>query len=666
MKMWRSAVIVMKSLVGGALSSALLFASCNQVQPTPQAQTPHRTIIFVWDGMRPDAINQTDTPNLYALRQRGVNFTDNHSTYPTFTMMNAASFATGSFPGTTGFYGNTLWQPGASGKDASGSAVSFQQPAFTEDYAVLKDLDAYYQGQLLLVGTLFQAAQKAGLKTAAIGKSGPAFLQDYKQGGVILDERHVEPASVAKGLLAAGFKLPKLTPINYPDGTVTPGADNGDPTAGKAKVTLADKVTSDPTANSTEQNADANSYMMSAYLNYILPTNNPDLSLIWFRSPDSTQHSYGVGPVAFRDALHTQDALLGQLQAKLKALGMDTDTNIVVVSDHGHSNVAANASLFPLRAITGGTTGAVDPNGYSVSGDVRTADLMTRQGFKAFDGNGCINDPVMSGIKADNTVVYAPKTDVDGSICGKAGAIYTTPAYRVPDTVPADAFVIAANGGSDYLYNPAHNPALVAKAVKFLQSREEYGAIFVDDRYANIPGTLPMSRVRLENSAGRNPDIMASFTSDATAMVQGFPGTEYESAGNNRGMHGTFGSTDVHNTLAASGPNFRNGFTNTLPSGNVDVAPTVAAILGLPLPQADGRVLNEALTGNDGVTYPVSPQTVTAPSVATGLTVARPTDPDGNDVNPTVTSYTQNLQLKNLIQNGKTYTYFDSAAAVRK
>ncbi len=653
--------------IGGAVMSALLLGSCNQASPVVQPQTPHRTIIFVWDGMRPDAISQADTPNLYALQQSGVNFTDNHSTYPTFTMMNAASFATGSFPGTTGFYGNTLWAPGAKGNDASGANVSFQQPAFTEDYAVLKDLDAYYQGQLLLVGTLFQSAQKAGLKTAVIGKSGPAFLQDYKQGGVILDERHVEPASVAKGLQAAGIKLPKLTPVNYPDGSVTLGADNGDPTAGKAKVTLSDKVTSDPTTAATEQNADANTYMMSAYLNYILPTNKPDLSLIWFRSPDSTEHSYGVGTAAFHDALHTQDALLGQLQAKLKALGLDQDTNIVVVSDHGHSNVAGDASLFPLRGIAGGATGNVDPaNGYSVSGDVRTADLMTRAGLKAFDGSGCINDPVMSGVKADGTTVYPQKTDTDGTVCGAAGTKYTTPSYRVPTTVPADAFVIAANGGSDYLYNTAHDPALVAKAVRFLQSREEYGVIFVDDRYTNIPGTLPMSRVRLENGAGRNPDIMVSFASNASASVQGFTGTEYESAGNNRGMHGSFGTTDVHNTLVASGPNFRSSFRNSLPSGNVDVAPTVAAILGVPLPQADGRVLNEALKGNDGVTYPYAQQTVTSATTATGLSVARPTSPDGTDVNTAVSSYTGSVQLKTLTQNGQTYTYFDSAAGTRK
>ena len=110
------------------------------------ATTPptKKVIVFVWDGLRPDSVSQTDTPNLYALKTGGVDFQDNHSTYPTFTMMNSAAFATGSFPQTTGFYGNTLWAPGAVGAKASGSAQDFVDPVFTEDYAVLQDLDTYY------------------------------------------------------------------------------------------------------------------------------------------------------------------------------------------------------------------------------------------------------------------------------------------------------------------------------------------------------------------------------------------------------------------------------------------------------------------------------------------------------------------------------------------
>lgn len=52
----------------------------------------------------------------------------------------------------------------------------------------------------------------------------------------------------------------------------------------------------------------------------------------------------------------------------------------------------------------------------------------------------------------------------------------------------------------------------------------------------------------------------------------------------------------MHNTMVAVGPDFRSGFFDELPSGNTDVAPTIAWILGVEAPNPmDGRVLNEAL-----------------------------------------------------------------------
>src|SRR5439155_22572230 len=132
------------------------------------AAQERKVIILVWDGLRPDSIDPTDTPNLHALREAGVEFTDNHSTYPTFTMMNVASFATGGFPGSTGYYGNTLWQPGTDGKDSAKADVDSRQPVFTEDYTILEALTTFLKGDLLRVDTLFKAARKARMSNAAL------------------------------------------------------------------------------------------------------------------------------------------------------------------------------------------------------------------------------------------------------------------------------------------------------------------------------------------------------------------------------------------------------------------------------------------------------------------------------------------------------------------
>jgi arylsulfatase A-like enzyme len=69
--------------------------------------------------------------------------------------------------------------------------------------------------------------------------------------------------------------------------------------------------------------------------------------------------------------------------------------------------------------------------------------------------------------------------------------------------------------------------------------------------------------------------------------------------GAGKGSHATLSKFDVHNTLIAAGPGFRRAMMNDLPSGNIDLAPTVLHLLGVESPHKfDGRVLLEAMTGD--------------------------------------------------------------------
>lgn len=664
----------LKTLAASLLATALA---------SPALAAPHRVILFVWDGMRPDAVSAEDTPNLLALAQRGTWFEDNHSTYPTFTMANASTFATGSFPGTLGFYGNRFWAVPETGLKAlpkarttDGKDVDFRQPVYVEDDLVLRAIDKASKGDLLELPTLFAAAQKAGLKTAAIGKSGAAFLQNYRlsnhgdpdKAGLLLDEKTALPLSFAKELQQAGYPLPKTTPGTYADGEVTLRSEEEDPTERGKPAKLKDGATSDATAGGDTPPGAANAWMMKVYLDEVLPRHKPDLSVVWMRNPDTTQHIYGVGSPEFHLALQAQDALLGQLEAKLRELGMADDTDIIVVSDHGHSNIAGSRDLFPLRQINDGRVAGVDNDwGYSVSGGIRMAhELTTRAGIPAFDGLGCVYSPVMTGIRADGSQLMPTRYDDDGRVCGKPMP-YTTPSYAVPETLPKGALVLAPNGGTEYFYQPEHNPEVVKRAVRFLQSREYVAAVFVAKRYGDMPGTLPAENVHLEN-APRGPDIIVSYAWDADATIQGFRGTEYSTvfpeSPSERGEHGSFSPIDVHNTLLAAGPGFRGGFRDALPSGNVDVAPTIAALLGLKLPQAQGRVLHEALSGVLGRNvdaYRVAPAELRPSQAATGLQVQRV---DGSAL--PATSYSFTLQLKQLESDGKRWTYFDYAKPDRR
>jgi arylsulfatase A-like enzyme len=380
-------------------------------------------------------------------------------------------------------------------------------------------------------------------------------------------------------------------------------------------------------------------------------------------------------------ALRELDGLLGNLLDRLTELHLIETTNLVVVSDHGHSSVSGPLSAFPLRAIDARVPGAArvgarEPAGYSVSGEVRLADLLARIGrFHAYDGLGCVFNPVLSGIAADGKPLYPVRTDDRaGTVCGKdvktglGGARYTTPAYRVPAVLPPDAVVVAVNGGSDFLYVPSHDPELVQRVVRFLQARPEVGALFLNSRYPSFPGTLPMASVQIESKdSRRNPDLVVSYDYDEHAVIGGMPGIIHAGAQNYRGMHGSFSPVDVHNTLVAFGPDFRSSFRDTLPTGNVDVAPTLARILGITLPQADGRSLDEALTF---ASVPLDAYRVETPeplttATVTGLRVALPLDTDGTRVDHGKTRYRAVLRTRRLSRDGSAHTYFDSAKATR-
>ena len=71
--------------------------------------------------------------------------------------------------------------------------------------------------------------------------------------------------------------------------------------------------------------------------------------------------------------------------------------------------------------------------------------------------------------------------------------------------------------------------------------------------------------------------------------------------GRGGGTHGSLSRYDMNNTLVASGPDLKRGLISDIPSGNIDLAPTVLDILGITVPPSmDGRVLREAYAKFDG------------------------------------------------------------------
>lgn len=103
------------------------------------------------------------------------------------------------------------------------------------------------------------------------------------------------------------------------------------------------------------------------------------------------------------------------------------------------------------------------------------------------------------------------------------------------------------------------------------------------------------------------PDIVMSFRWNDQPNEYGVPGlidADWQRSAN-KGTHATLSRFDMRNTLIAAGPDFRSGMVNDLPTGNVDLAPTVLQILQVKsLPKMDGRILTEALVNGSAPPKP--------------------------------------------------------------
>jgi len=155
--------------------------------------------------------------------------------------------------------------------------------------------------------------------------------------------------------------------------------------------------------------------------------------------------------------------------------------------------------------------------------------------------------------------------------------------------------LVVGLGGSTAFYVVDHDRAVTARLVEFLQRAKYSGAILTREK---MDGTFPLDELRMNTAHA--PDVLMSFTWNAAPNAFGVPGLLLGGTGNNtgRGMHASLSRFDLHNTLIAAGPDFKRGWVDEFPAGNIDVAPTVLSLLGIaPADSPQGRVLVEALTG---------------------------------------------------------------------
>src|SRR5476649_2084882 len=138
-------------------------------------KAPRNLILFVPDGLRALAVTPQSAPTMAAIRDKGVNFANPHSLFPTFTMANASGLATGHFLGDTGTFSNTIYTAFAV-QTAAGSMTPF-----IENDTILGEIDTHFSGNFVDEDSILFIARHQGFSTAAIGKLGPALMFDHTE-----------------------------------------------------------------------------------------------------------------------------------------------------------------------------------------------------------------------------------------------------------------------------------------------------------------------------------------------------------------------------------------------------------------------------------------------------------------------------------------------------
>jgi len=164
---------------------------------------------------------------------------------------------------------------------------------------------------------------------------------------------------------------------------------------------------------------------------------------------------------------------------------------------------------------------------------------------------------------------------------------------RLPDGSPD---VVVAEGAI-YLRGK-HDAARVAAIAQALQKRPEVGAVFTRPAARGgaegvVPGTLSFDVARWNHPRSGDMLVSANWTNETNAA--GYAGATGQTGA---AGHGATSPYDIHAVLIAAGPDFRRQTVSDAPTGNVDLAPTLLRLLGLPVPHTmTGRVIEEAFAG---------------------------------------------------------------------
>lgn len=533
--------------------AALLLTVAAPLHAGSAGANPRLVILMVWDGLRPDSVSQSLTPQLYQLLHEGVYFAHHHSIFPTETMVNAAVLGTGAPPSQTGIRGDVEdlapYLPPARAADSNDLVLrqARTRPLDLEHTPILVALASKGElgDRLLGIPSIGQRLAQSGGMVALVGKQGPTFLFDpgFSQTAAQGDALLISDDLISPPGLGQKFNL-----ISYP-GARSMGMWETPPFV--ARDTYFSRVTAEHALPAAAQ---------------ALGAGRSVLLVLWQHNPDITQHLTGLGTAASLAAIAHCDANLGLLRAALSRLGLAAQTDLIVVSDHGFATIKARVPLQELLIARG-------LKASPASDDITVAT------------NGGADELVLSREIPPAARRRLLQRIVDWALAQPwCGPIFSPPAHH--------------GAAADYRGELAGTFSMARfnlngrRAPDLLISFRELD----DETNRQLGG--PDASATVITAAG--PRIVANRSHPAVHPLLGVIYADSPDPRMTTGMgsHGAVGAYELHNFCAAVGPDFRRSFTDSSPTSNLDLGRTLIWLLGLkPLAreQGAGRLMEEAL-----------------------------------------------------------------------
>lgn len=274
---------------------------------TPPAANSDLVLIIVLDGMRRDLIGAATMPNLRAFMERGCDFAESCSVFPSSTRVNACALATGSTPSRSGIVANKFFDGGI----GSGHLLH------TGELDDIARAEAGAAGRYVTAPSLGEILADQGLRLSVVStaSAGTTHL--------------VNPRAAANGQVSLCLR----------DWRASAPAD------------FAEKMLNrfGPIAPGGRPNAARIAQQTTMFLDGVYPELQPDVAIVWYNDPDITFHHEGLGSPAAVAALTALDHEFGRLLDWANSPAPGRAVQIVLVSDHGHitarERVAAKKAL---------------------------------------------------------------------------------------------------------------------------------------------------------------------------------------------------------------------------------------------------------------------------------------------------------------------------------